>query len=144
MPFADSVGALADGWRAGKIRHVGLSNVSVAQLEEARRICPIASVQNRYNLEDRSSEPVLKACERLGIAFLPWYPLGSGGVLKTEKVTAMARTLKARPAQVALAWLLAKSPLMLPIPGTASIPHLEENIGAAALQVAAKDLATLE
>ena len=116
LPFADSIGALADGQRAGKIRHVGLSNVSVAQLEEARRICPIVSVQNQYNVDDRSSEAVLKACERLGIAFLPWYPLGAGGVLKKEKIKAIAKKLQATPAQVALAWLLAKSPVMLPIP----------------------------
>ena len=83
VPFADSVGALADGQRAGKIRHIGVSNVSVKQLEEARRICPIVSVQNQYNLEDLSSENVLKACERLGIAFLPWYPLGAGSALKS-------------------------------------------------------------
>jgi len=83
VPYADSVGALADGQRAGKIRHVGVSNVSVKQLEEARRICPIVSVQNEYNLEDRSSENVLKACEKLGIAFLPWYPLGAGSALKS-------------------------------------------------------------
>ena len=143
VPFADSVGALADGWRAGKIRHVGLSNVSVAQLEEARRICPIASVQNRYNLEDRSSEPVLKACERLGIAFLPWYPLGAGGILKKKEVKTIARKLKATPAQVALAWLLAKSPVMLPIPGTKSIPHLETNVAAASIALSADDIKAL-
>ena len=143
LPFADSIGALADGQRAGKIRHVGLSNVSVAQLEEARRICPIVSVQNQYNVDDRSSEAVLKACERLGIAFLPWYPLGAGGVLKKEKIKAIAKKLQATPAQVALAWLLAKSPVMLPIPGTASIPHLEENVAAARLTLSTADLAAL-
>ena len=121
VPFADSVGALADGQRAGKIRHVGLSNVSVKQLEEARRICPIVSVQNEYNVEDRSSEAVLKACEKLGIAFVPWYPLGSGQALKAERVKAIARRHKATAAQVALAWLLAKSPVMVPIPGTADL-----------------------
>ena len=143
VPFADSVGALADGQRAGKIRHIGVSNVSVKQLEQARKICPIVSVQNEYNLEDRSSEDVLKACERLGIAFLPWYPLGAGGVLKQEKVKTIAKKLKARPAQVALAWLLAKSPVMLPIPGTASIPHLEENVAAAQIALSADDIAAL-
>ena len=117
--------------------------MSVAQLEQARRICPIVSVQNEYNLEDRSSEDVLKACERLGIAFLPWYPLGAGGVLKQEKVKAIAKKLKARPAQVALAWLLAKSSTMLPIPGTASIPHLEENVAAAQIALSADDIAAL-
>ncbi len=143
VPFADSVGALADGQRAGKIRHVGLSNVSVGQLEEARKICPIVSVQNEYNIGDRSSEDVLKACTRLGIAFLPWYPLGAGSALKSEKVKKVAKGLGTKPAQVALAWLLAKSPVMLPIPGTASIPHLEENVAAAALSLSAEDLAEL-
>lgn len=143
VPFADSVGALADAQRAGKIRHVGISNVSVEQLEEARRICAIVSVQNEYNLEDRSSEEVLGACERLGIAFLPWYPLGAGSALKSSRVKKIAARVKATPAQVAIAWLLAKSPVMLPIPGTASVPHLEENIAAAALKLSAEDLAVL-
>ena len=144
VPFADSVGALADGQRAGKIRHVGLSNVSVKQLEEARRICPIASVQNRYNLEDRSAEDVLKMCEKLGIAFLPWYPLGAGAALKSAQVKSLARKRNATPAQIALAWLLAKSPVMLPIPGTASIPHLEENFAATGISLSTADLASLE
>ena len=143
VPFADSVGALADGQRAGKIRHVGLSNVSVKQLEEARKICPIVSVQNRYNVEDRSSEAVLKACEKLGIAFLPWFPLGSGEALKTEKIKSIARKNKATAAQVALAWLLAKSPVMVPIPGTKSLEHLDDNIAAADLKLSAEDLAAL-
>lgn len=143
VPFADSVGALAGAQRAGKIRHIGISNVSVKQLEEARRICAIVSVQNEYNLEDRSSEEVLEACERLGIAFLPWYPLGAGSALKSSRVKKIATRLKATPAQVAIAWLLAKSPLMLPIPGTASVPHLEENVAAAALKLSAEDLAAL-
>ena len=144
VPFADSVGALADGQRAGKIRHVGVSNVSVKQLEEARRICPIVSVQNQYNMEDRSSENVLKACERLGIAFLPWYPLGAGAVLRSKTVLGISRKVNATPSQIALAWLLAKSPVMLPIPGTASIAHLEENCAAASLELSAEDLAALE
>ncbi len=144
VPFEDSVRTLADAQRAGKIRHVGLSNVSVKQLEAARRICPIVSVQNRYNLEDRSSENVLKACEKLGIAFLPWYPLGAGSSLKTARVKKIASTMKATPAQVTLAWLLAKSPVMLPIPGTASIPHLEENVAAASVRLSIEDLASLD
>lgn len=143
VPFAESVGALADGQRAGKIRHIGVSNVSIEQLEEARRICPIVSVQNKYNLEDRSSEDVLKACEKLAIAFLPWYPLGAGSALKSSRVKKIATKVKATPVQVALAWLLAKSPVILPIPGTASIPHLEENVAAAALRLSADDLAAL-
>jgi len=143
VPFADSVGALADAQRAGKIRHVGVSNVSVKQLEAARRICAIVSVQNQYNLENRSSEDVLKACERNVIAFLPWYPLGAGSALNSSTVKKISTRSKATPAQVLLAWLLAKSPVMLPIPGTASIPHLEENVAAAALQLSAADLAAL-
>jgi aryl-alcohol dehydrogenase-like predicted oxidoreductase len=144
VPFADSVGALADGQRAGKIRHVGVSNVSVKQLEEARKICPIVSVQNRYNLEDRSSEDVLKACERLGIAFLPWYPLGSGSVLRSKTVLGISKQLKAKPSQVALAWLLAKSPVMLPIPGTADLKHLEDNASATNLTLQPADLKELD
>ena len=143
VPFADSVGALADGQKAGKIRHIGISNVSVNQLAEARRICPIVSVQNEYNLENRSSEPVLKACEGLGIAFLPWYPLAAGDILKQGKLKTIARKLKATPAQVALAWLLAKSPVMLPIPGTKSIPHLEANVAAASIVLSADDIKAL-
>ena len=143
VPFADSVGALAEGQKAGKIRHVGLSNVSVKQLEEARRICPIVSVQNQYNLGNRSSEPVLKACERLGIAFLPWYPLAAGDVLREGKLRAVAKKLKVTPAQVALAWLLAKSPVMLPIPGTKSVPHLEANVAAAGIALSPEDMRAL-
>ncbi len=143
VPFADSVGALADAQKAGKIRHVGLSNVSVQQLEQARRICPIVSVQNEYNLGNRTSEPVLKACEKLGIAFLPWYPLAAGDVLREARLRTVAKRLKATPAQVALAWLLAKSPVMLPIPGTKSIEHLEANAAAAGITLAAEDLRAL-
>ena len=143
VPFTDSVGALAEAQRAGKIRHLGLSNVSVEQLEAARRIAPIASVQNQYNLEYRKSEDVLKACERLGVAFIPWYPLGDGAALRSRSVKHLARRLGLPPAQVALAWLLAHSPVMLPIPGTASIAHLEENTAAAALRIPPEDLAAL-
>jgi pyridoxine 4-dehydrogenase len=143
VPFADSVGALADGQKAGKIRHIGLSNVSVQQLAEARRICPIVSVQNEYNLGNRSSEDVLKACERLGIAFLPWYPLGSGEVLRLKTVVQISKKLKAKPSQIALAWLLAKSPVMLPIPGTKDLEHLEQNVAAAKLQLSKEELAAL-
>ncbi|HTN26233.1 MAG TPA: aldo/keto reductase [Burkholderiales bacterium] len=144
VPFADSIGTLAELQRAGKIRHVGISNVSVKQLEQARRICPIVSVQNEYNIEDRSSENVLKACEKAGIAFLPWYPLGAGAALRSSRVKKIAARLGATPAQVAIAWLLAKSPVMLPIPGTGSIEHLEENTAAARIQLSAEDMAALK
>jgi aryl-alcohol dehydrogenase-like predicted oxidoreductase len=143
VPFADSVGTLAELQRAGKIRHIGISNVTVRQLEEARRICPIVSVQNRYSIDDRSAENVLKACEKAGIAFLPWYPLGAGAALRSARVKKIAAKRGATPAQIALAWLLAKSPVMLPIPGTASIAHAEENFAAAKLQLSAGDLETL-
>jgi pyridoxine 4-dehydrogenase len=143
VPFEDQIGALADFQREGKVRHVGLSNVTVKQLEQARRIVPIVSVQNRYNIGDRHSEDVLKACERLGIAFLPWYPLGDGAALRSAKVKAVAQKLGATPAQVAIAWLLKKSPLMLPIPGTGSLAHLEENMKAAALELSDPDFRML-
>jgi aryl-alcohol dehydrogenase-like predicted oxidoreductase len=136
VPFAESVGALARFRKEGKIRHVGLSNVSVEELEEAQKIVPIVSVQNRYNLGDRSSEDVLQACEKKGIAFLPWYPLGVGSTFRNAKVKDLAKKKGATPAQVVIAWLLAKSPVMLPIPGTSSIAHLEENVAAVDLPLA--------
>jgi pyridoxine 4-dehydrogenase len=141
--FMDSVGALADAQRAGKIRHIGLSNVDVAQLEEAQKLVKVVSVQNEYNLGNRESERVLERCEKLGIAFLPWYPLGAGDVLRSSKVRNMGKKLQATPAQVAIAWLLAKSPVMLPIPGTASVAHLEENMRAAELRLSAEEVRAL-
>jgi len=143
VPYDDQIGALADFQREGKVRHVGLSNVTVKQLDDARKIIPIVSVQNRYNLGDRSSEDVLKACERLGIAFLPWYPLNAGSSLTTAKVKALAQKLGATPSQVVLAWLLKKSPVMLPIPGTGSVAHLEENMKAASLELSDADFKML-
>lgn len=144
VPFAESLGALADMQRAGKIRHLGLSNVSVRQLAEACRIVPIVSVQNRYNLEDRSADDVLAQCEKLGIAFLPWYPLGAGGCLNSARLKKIAARLGASAAQVALAWLLARSKVMLPIPGTASIAHLEENLGAARIELSSDERSALD
>jgi aryl-alcohol dehydrogenase-like predicted oxidoreductase len=143
VPFDESVGALAELQRAGKIRHLGLSNVSVRQLAAARRIAPIVSVQNDYSVENRESDDVLAACEKAGIAFIPWYPLGAGRALRSARVKRVAERLGATPAQVAVAWLLSRSPVMLPIPGTASIAHLEENVSAAALKLAAEDLEAL-
>ena len=139
VPFEESVGALAEFQRQGKVRHVGISNVSVRQLEQARKIVSVVSVQNEYNLDNRSSEDVLKACERLKLAFLPWYPLGAGGALRTAKIKTVAKNLGATPAQVALAWLLKRSPVMLPIPGTNSLEHLEENVKAATLELGDAD-----
>jgi aryl-alcohol dehydrogenase-like predicted oxidoreductase len=143
VPFEDSVGALAEAQRAGKIRHIGVSNVDLRQLEQARRIVPVVSVQNEYNIGNRSSEDVLERCEKLGIAFLPWYPLGDGSALRLSRVKKRAEKLKATPAQVAIAWLLAKSPFMLPIPGTSRIAHLEENVAAAQLKLSRDDLDAL-
>ena len=144
VPFEDSVGALADARKAGKIRHVGLSNVGVRQLEAARAIVPIATVQNRYSLSDRSSEKVLSACESAKIGFIPWYPLASGDLARPGgSLDRVAKELKATPSQVALAWLLKRSPVMLPIPGTASIAHLDENARADALSLTREQFNTL-
>jgi pyridoxine 4-dehydrogenase len=143
VPFAESVGTLAELQRAGKIRHIGISNVTVKQLQEARRIVQVVSVQNEYNIENRADEDVLLTCERDGIAFIPWYPLGAGSALKSGKVKRIAARLGATPSQVALAWLLAHSPVMLPIPGTSSLRHLEENAAAAELRLLETDLAEL-
>lgn len=143
VPFAESFGALADMQKAGKILHLGLSNVSVAQLNEARRIAPVVSVQNSYSIDHRSEEGVLQACEKLGIAFLPWYPLGAGSALKSAKVKKVAARVQATPAQVAIAWLLAHSPAMLPIPGTGRLEHLEENAAAVRLKLSPEDMQDL-
>jgi pyridoxine 4-dehydrogenase len=144
VPLEESLGAMVEAQRAGKVRHIGVSNFNVKQLERARKVATVVSVQNRYSLSDRSSEPVLKECERLGIAFLPWYPLGDGSALKLARVKSLARKIAATPAQVAIAWLLAKSPVILPIPGTGKIAHLEENVAAAKLSLSKEDLAALD
>ena len=144
VPLEESLGVLVDAQRAGKVRHIGVSNFNMKQLERARKVATIVSVQNRYSLSDRSSEQVLHECEKLGIAFLPWYPLGDGAALKLSRVRKLAEKLKATPAQVAIAWLLAKSPVMLPIPGTGKVAHLEENVAAAKLKLSKDDLAALD
>ena len=144
VPLADTIGALADLQKAGKIRHIGVSNVSVAQLEKARRVASIVSVQNEYNLGNRKFDDVLEVCRKSRIAFLPWYPLGAGAALRPGKVKQVAAKHDATPAQVALAWLLERSPVVLPIPGTASLAHLEENAAAATLRLSSEDLAMLD
>ncbi len=143
VPFEDSVGALADLQKAGKIGHIGVSNVSVQQLRAARKIVPIVSVQNQYSHGDRGSEDVLEACEQLDTVFIPWYPLGAGSEARAAKLKRIGARCGATPAQIALAWLLARSRLMLPIPGTGSLAHLEENVAAASLKLSAADLASL-
>lgn len=144
VPFEESVGALADMQREGKIRHVGLSNVSVAQLESAGAIVPIVSVQNRYNLTDRSSEDVLRACRKMDVAFIPWAPIEAGAAEEGGPVAQIARVHEATAAQVALAWLLQRAPVMVPIPGTSSVRHLEENTEAARLHLDEAEVAELD
>lgn len=132
----DQIGTLLDLRSEGKIRHIGLSEVTVQQIESVRRIAPITTVQNRYNLVDRKSEDVLNYCTRENIGFIPWFPLATGNLVKAGgPLERAARQLGAEPAQVALAWLLHKSPVMLPIPGTSKVQHLEENTAAAALRM---------
>lgn len=143
VPFAESIGALAELQRAGKIRHIGVSNVDVGQLAQARAIVPVVSVQNRYNYEDRSAEDVLEACERDGIAFLPWAPVGGPSRLKARTLEQLAREHRATTVQIAIAWLLARSPVMLPIPGTATLEHLEANVAAAGLHLSAAEVRRL-
>jgi pyridoxine 4-dehydrogenase len=144
VPLADSVGALAELREQGKIRHVGLSNVNGEQLASAREIVPVVSVQNRYSVTHRDSEDVLKACEADGLGFIPWFPLDTGSLAKGDgRLEEVARAHGATPVQVALAWLLGHSPVMLPIPGTSSIQHLEENVAAASLRPSDEEMASL-
>jgi aryl-alcohol dehydrogenase-like predicted oxidoreductase len=135
VPFEDSVGALAELKREGKVDMVGLSNVTVDELHRAQRIVPIVSVQNRYSIGDRASEDVLAECQRQGIAFIPWFPLAAGQADRADNLQRTARALDATPFQVALAWLLQHSPVMVPIPGTSSIRHLEENMASLRLSL---------
>jgi pyridoxine 4-dehydrogenase len=144
VPIEETAGELARLRHEGKVRHVGLSNVGVELLERARKVVPIVSVQNRYNLGHRASEDVLDHCERERIAFLPWYPLDVGRLAQTRgALRRVAREKGATPAQVALAWLLHRSPVMLPIPGTASLEHLEENVAASRVELSDEDVAAL-
>ena len=136
VPLEAQIGALLELQREGKIRHIGLSEVTVKQIKEVRRMTPVATVQNRYNLVDRRSEDVLRYCTENGIGFIPWFPLGTGNLARENSPLARAaRKLDATPGQVALAWLLKKSPVMLPIPGTSSVKHLEENVAAAQVEL---------
>ncbi|MGW1374208.1 aldo/keto reductase [Streptomyces sp. NPDC002446] len=135
VPVAEQIGALRELQQEGKIGHIGLSEVTTAQLAEARRTAEIASVQNRYNLLDREHEPVVQACEEAGIAVLPWRPVAAADTGPTPALDAVTAELGATVPQVLLAWLLARSPVMLPIPGTGSLAHLEENLAAADLRL---------
>ena len=145
VPYEDSVGALRDLQREGKIRHIGMSNVSLEQLGLARELVEVVTVQNRYNLTDRRSEDVLEACEEAGIGFIPWFPLATGDLAEPGgPLDEIARAHEATPGQVALAWLLARSPVMLPIPGTSSPVHLEENLAAAELTLSDEEREAIE
>ena len=136
VPAEEQFGLLKDLQTEGKIRHVGLSEVNVSEIEAARKVVPIATVQNRYNLVDRGSQAVLEYCEKHDIGFIPWFPLATGNLAKSGGPLAdAAARAKAEPSQVALAWLLKKSPVMLPIPGTSKVKHLEQNTAAATLQL---------
>lgn len=145
VPIEDSIGALAELQQEEKIRLIGVCNVSLDELERAREIAPVVSVQNRYNLTDRSSEDVLEVCEREGLGFLPWYPLATGRLAEPGgPLDAAARAHSATPAQVALAWLLERSAVMLPIPGTGSADHFEENMRSAHLELSDEEIKQLE
>ena len=145
VPVEDQLGTLKDLQAQGKIKHIGLSEVSVRQIQHARTIVPIVSVQNRYSIADRGSEDVLEYCEKEKMGFIPWFPLGAGRVVGSgSPISHVAARLKATPSQVALAWLLARSPVMLPIPGTSKVKHLEENVAAAELEIDANTMQELD
>jgi len=136
VPPEDQLGALKELQAQGKIKHIGLSEVSVKQIEHARKIVPIVSVQNRYSVADRSADDVLEYCEKHNIGFIPWFPLAAGKVSSGESpIARVARNWGVTPSQAALAWLLARSKVMLPIPGTSSVQHLEENVAAAGFKM---------
>ncbi len=136
VPLEESLGAFKEMQNAGKIQHVGLSNVSTDEIQRARKVVPIVSVQNRYNIEDRKSEKVLVYCEKESLGFVPWFPIGGGKGLQPENaLEKAAKDHGASVVQIALAWLLERSPVMLPIPGTSSIAHLEENVAATKIKL---------
>jgi pyridoxine 4-dehydrogenase len=144
VPMEESVGALVELRDEGKIGHIGLSNVSVQQLHRAQEMTPVVSVQNRYSLADRAAEDVLEECTREGLAFIPWYPLATGRLAQPgSALVAAAERHGATPAQIALAWLLQRSPVMLPIPGTSTVAHLEENVAAAGIALSTDEIVEL-
>ncbi|GCF13514.1 oxidoreductase [Haloarcula mannanilytica] len=142
-PFEDSIHALAELKDEGLIRHIGVSNVSVEQLDRARDIVDIATVQNQYNVAHRDDEDVLEACENYGIGFIPWFPLGAGDLSDVDGIEEIAKRHDATPYQIALAWLLGHSDVTLPIPGTSSLDHLEQNVAASAIELSDEELAEL-
>jgi aryl-alcohol dehydrogenase-like predicted oxidoreductase len=145
VPYGVSVRALADMRAEGKIRHIGVSNVNREQLEIARSIVPVVTVQNLYNLEDRSSEEMVNICERDGLGFIPWFPLATGDLARAGgKLSQIAARHHATPGQIALAWLLQRSRVMLPIPGTSSVKHLEEDVAAAQIKLSDDEFRALD
>ena len=145
VPRDEQFGAVAALLDAGLIRHAGLSEVTVDEIEAASKYFPVATVQNRYNLVDRSSEEVLAHCERRGIGFIPWFPLGAGELTQSgSRIDKIARRHGATVSQIVLAWTLRKSPVMLPIPGTSRVDHLEENVAAARIVLTDAEMATLD
>jgi aryl-alcohol dehydrogenase-like predicted oxidoreductase len=145
VPLADQLGAFAELRAEGKVRHIGVSEVSVEELQAAREVVEIVSVQNLYNLTNRKSQDVLDYATAEGIAFIPWFPIATGDLARPDSpVAAIAQELGATPSQVALAWLLRKSPVILPIPGTKSVEHLTENLGAARLTLSDDDMDRLD
>jgi pyridoxine 4-dehydrogenase len=148
VPVEESLGALKKAQDAGKIRHVGLSEVTVAEIEQAKKVMPIVSIQNRYNITDRKSEAALNYCEKEKMGFIPWAPIGGSGTRSLSKggnaLEAEAKRHNVSVVQLALAWLLQKSPVMLPIPGTSSLAHLDENVAAAKLQLTPDDWKKIE
>jgi pyridoxine 4-dehydrogenase len=143
VPLSDSLGELVRMQEEGKIHHIGVSNVDAKELVEARKIAKVVSVQNRYNLSDRHSEEVLKTCEQFGIAFLPWYPIAAGKDFDHAAIDKVATAHKKSTRQIALAWLLQHSPVMVPIPGTSSVDHLKENLAASEIRLTADEMRAL-
>lgn len=143
VPLEDSLGVLKEAQDAGKIRHIGVSNFSVDQIEQARELVEVCTVQNRYNLGDREHEEVVDYCTEHGIGFIPWYPLNTGELAEDERLEDIAGNYDATSSQIALAWLLKRSPVMLPIPGTSSMEHLEENTAARDIDLSDEDFETL-
>lgn len=145
VPYEESVGTLGDMQKEGKIKHIGVSNVSVKQLEKARQLVKVVSVQNKFNLVQREGEDVLDYCEQNGIAFIPWYPLDTGNLAgEGSRLEKIAREYEATPGQIALAWLLQRSPVIIPIPGTSKTKHLEENFAAAKIRLREETMKELE
>jgi aryl-alcohol dehydrogenase-like predicted oxidoreductase len=144
VPEADQFGVLEELHREGKIRFVGLSEAGVAEIERARKTLPVVSVQNRFNVAERTWDPVVDFCQQHGLAFIPWFPLAAGALGTPHALETVANRHESTPMQIAIAWLLARSPIVLPIPGTSKVSHLEENVSAASIALSGEDLQELE